>query len=356
MEKLNQACVWRELGYGSFGMALVGRNWSVGSEYRYGFNGKEQDPETFGDGNIYDYGFRIYNPRLGKFLSVDPLTKSYAELTPYQFASNRPIDGIDLDGLEYYVYHILIDKRRGFVKLEKIEDLTNMSEEDVKKIHGISKAEFLEKHSVTYGVTGQNNAWVYTIIDKKGNSKTLPAKLSENSTLQLGIFQFEHYGLFSGSGAITKWGPMFKHNFLKNPYALWRKPIDMGDALALGHDKAENEFNYAGRMSTKYLKADILFVRGLELFLKNAEDPNYIDPYTNRPPSEDAIAYAKVAIDYFNNHIIGPKLDIIFDDKSKYSHEWLRENWMEPYSTEITLPIPDPNSGIEPKPSIIKYK
>jgi len=49
----------------------------------------------------YDYGNRIYNPGLGRFLSVDPLTKSYPMLTPYQFASNRPIDGIDLDGLEY---------------------------------------------------------------------------------------------------------------------------------------------------------------------------------------------------------------------------------------------------------------
>jgi hypothetical protein len=33
-------------------------------------------------------------------LSVDPLTKSYPELTPYQFASNSPILMIDLDGLE----------------------------------------------------------------------------------------------------------------------------------------------------------------------------------------------------------------------------------------------------------------
>ena len=32
---------------------------------------------------------------------MDPIAKEYAELTPYQFASNRPIDGIDLDGLEF---------------------------------------------------------------------------------------------------------------------------------------------------------------------------------------------------------------------------------------------------------------
>lgn len=52
----------------------------------------------------YDYGFRIYNPSIGKFLSVDPLTKSYPELTPYQFASNSPIANIDLDGLESWYY------------------------------------------------------------------------------------------------------------------------------------------------------------------------------------------------------------------------------------------------------------
>ena len=69
--------------------------------YRYGFNGKENDNEA-GEG-IQDYGMRIYSERLGKFLSVDPITKKYPELTPYQFASNTPIQAIDLDGLEKYI-------------------------------------------------------------------------------------------------------------------------------------------------------------------------------------------------------------------------------------------------------------
>ncbi len=74
------------------------RNWCA---YRYGFNGKELDPEGMGGGgSTYDYGFRIYNPNIARFLSVDPLTKEYPELTPYQFASNTPIQAIDLDGLE----------------------------------------------------------------------------------------------------------------------------------------------------------------------------------------------------------------------------------------------------------------
>ncbi len=69
--------------------------------YRYGFNGKEKDTEGMGGGqSTYDYGFRIYNPAIGRFLSVDPLTKGYPWYTPYQFAGNKPIWAVDLDGLE----------------------------------------------------------------------------------------------------------------------------------------------------------------------------------------------------------------------------------------------------------------
>lgn len=87
--------------YAPFGALLPGRKYSSSSsKYRYGYNGKENDNEVKGEGNQQDYGMRIYDPRLGRFLSVDPIAKSYPELTPYQFASNSPIALIDIDGLE----------------------------------------------------------------------------------------------------------------------------------------------------------------------------------------------------------------------------------------------------------------
>jgi hypothetical protein len=44
---------------------------------------------------------RENDPRIGgRFWSVDPLTKKYPELSPYQFASNSPIQSTDLDGRE----------------------------------------------------------------------------------------------------------------------------------------------------------------------------------------------------------------------------------------------------------------
>jgi RHS repeat-associated protein len=82
-------------------MGMPGRKFTGGSvSYRYGFNGKEEDDEVKGDGNQQDYGMRIYDPRLGRFLSVDPLTKDYPHYTPYSYAGNKPIKFIDLDGLE----------------------------------------------------------------------------------------------------------------------------------------------------------------------------------------------------------------------------------------------------------------
>jgi RHS repeat-associated protein len=68
--------------------------------YGFGFNGKWNDNEVKGLGNQQDYGFRIYDPRIGKFLSVDPLTKDYPWYTPYQFAGNSPMANIDLGGAE----------------------------------------------------------------------------------------------------------------------------------------------------------------------------------------------------------------------------------------------------------------
>ncbi len=88
------------IDYYAFGASMPGRN-QESVLYRYGFNGMEKDANgEFGSQLIQDYGFRMYNPAIGKFLSVDPLTQSYPELPPYQFASNTPVWAIDLDGLE----------------------------------------------------------------------------------------------------------------------------------------------------------------------------------------------------------------------------------------------------------------
>ncbi|MDB5139127.1 MAG: hypothetical protein JWR12_1043 [Mucilaginibacter sp.] len=94
--------------YFAFGFHVPMRGYVLNNPYRYGFNGKENDNEVKVDfdgkgipGAQQDYGMRIYDPRVGRFLSTDPLEKEYPWNTPYAFAENRPIDGTDLDGNEW---------------------------------------------------------------------------------------------------------------------------------------------------------------------------------------------------------------------------------------------------------------
>jgi len=92
------AVVLTATDYSPFGVGLYGRSWSEG--YRYGFNGKEKDDEVKGVGNSYDFGARIHDSRLGRWLSIDPLSAEYAPISPYTFALNNPIIFVDSDGQE----------------------------------------------------------------------------------------------------------------------------------------------------------------------------------------------------------------------------------------------------------------
>ncbi len=85
--------------YYPFGMTMPGRGYNA-SSYRYGFQKQEKDNEIAGEGNHYTFKFREYDPRTGRFWSVDPLTYKFPWNSSYAFSENRVIDGIELEGLE----------------------------------------------------------------------------------------------------------------------------------------------------------------------------------------------------------------------------------------------------------------
>ncbi|MNX77013.1 hypothetical protein D3C86_1085330 [compost metagenome] len=66
--------------------------------YRYGFNNMEKDDELKGGGNSYDFGARILDPRIGRWLTIDPLAVKYPDLSTYNFVANSPIIFLDPDG------------------------------------------------------------------------------------------------------------------------------------------------------------------------------------------------------------------------------------------------------------------
>ena len=74
----------------------IGSVWDKG--YRYGFNSMEKDNEINVNGGSYDFGARIYDSRLGRWLSLDPLMEDFPDLSPYNFCEDNPIFYIDPDG------------------------------------------------------------------------------------------------------------------------------------------------------------------------------------------------------------------------------------------------------------------
>ncbi len=70
------------------------------NEYRYGFQGQEKDDEIKGEGNSFNYKYRMHDARVGRFFAVDPLTAKYPHYTPYSFSGNKVINSIELEGLE----------------------------------------------------------------------------------------------------------------------------------------------------------------------------------------------------------------------------------------------------------------
>jgi RHS repeat-associated protein len=84
--------------YYPFGAPMPGRNFNS-QNYRFGFNGKEMDNEiTNVTGSHLDFGARIYDSRIGRFLSVDPWTSKYPWQTSYAYHRNSPITYIDWMG------------------------------------------------------------------------------------------------------------------------------------------------------------------------------------------------------------------------------------------------------------------
>ena len=84
--------------YYPFGMIMPGRNYTApgGANYRYGFNGQENENEIAGVGNHTTAEFWEYDPRIGRRWNIDPVGKEWE--SPYATFSNNPIARADPNG------------------------------------------------------------------------------------------------------------------------------------------------------------------------------------------------------------------------------------------------------------------
>ncbi|WP_321515396.1 DUF6443 domain-containing protein [Marinifilum fragile] len=83
--------------YYPFGMAMN----TIQNDNRYLYNGKELQDDVINGDNLdwYDYGARMYDPAIARWMVVDLLAELDYNFTPYHYCLNNPINLVDPDGL-----------------------------------------------------------------------------------------------------------------------------------------------------------------------------------------------------------------------------------------------------------------
>ena len=102
------------------GMQMPGRNINNGTGYSYGFNGKRKDDHINGIGNTYDFDARIYDSRVSRWYSIDPIVKPW--ISPYQFGGDNPVNIVDMAGkdeIHFHTYSALIKGTDGKLYIGK---------------------------------------------------------------------------------------------------------------------------------------------------------------------------------------------------------------------------------------------
>jgi len=85
------------MDYYPFGWNIPGRTMIGGFNYRFGYQGQfaEKDDET----DLSNFEARVYDTRLGRWLSPDPLRVNWS---PYMAMGNNPLNMVDPDGRKEY--------------------------------------------------------------------------------------------------------------------------------------------------------------------------------------------------------------------------------------------------------------
>ena len=162
-------------------------------ENKYLYNGKEF-VDDFGL-NWLEYGFRMYDPAIGRFPSLDPKADEFAFVSPYNYAENEPVGSIDLWGLQRlqvlgqtqanqaekkYDYLNSADKRASYKKspgfLERADNwIENLGDKDYSKTREATKSEkFILKHFNQSDVQDLFEGFMIDLTDEGNTVSTEP--------------------------------------------------------------------------------------------------------------------------------------------------------------------------------------
>ncbi len=104
------------------------------SENKYLYNGKELQDESLGGVNLdlYDYGWRQYDPQIGRFTTQDRFSEKYFSLSNYSYAANSPNNFIDVNGDSIWFSYQYNDKKElSGITMHVTGKVINVSGKDV---------------------------------------------------------------------------------------------------------------------------------------------------------------------------------------------------------------------------------
>ncbi|MBW8686978.1 hypothetical protein K1Y79_21765 [Chitinophaga sp. B61] len=180
-----------------------------------------------GEGNQQDYGMRVYDNRLGKFLSVDPLTKEYPWTSTYAFAENDVIKNVDLDGMEPY-----IATDGSYIGIS----LSNKNPDEIR---------IATSFTVKNGITLINSYKVVKYNDSKNELKKLYADAASDNKERTGYIVLDAY---NGEVSFKQLNATGQNYSALDPYAAGDEYLGQHNQVVLANVHThQDEHNFIGK-------------------------------------------------------------------------------------------------------------